>query len=174
MLDNQKVYWRKSAQVEIIRQIVKRYPTAKDFKQALLDSNKAKLIDLAKSIDENMDRYQYIDYLQHVFVKYSETGKFLTSILSGIGLGFLIQFITLGGYLNNKYNLSNNADIFGKTNLVSDYLSSPRALAAKSGTSMLAGQVLGGIAGGATVNHILSNKEKEQQKIIDYMKKGVL
>ena len=58
--------------------------------------------------------------------------------------------------------------------MVSDYLSSPRALAAKSGTSMLAGQVLGGIAGGATVNHILSNKEKEQQKIIDYMKKGVL
>ena len=85
--------WTKGGQASAIEQIVSKYPTAAQFKNAILANGDTRSKALVSSLDPNMTREQYIDFLQHVFVKYSTTGKTLASALTGLGLGALTSYL---------------------------------------------------------------------------------
>ena len=85
--------WSKSKQASIISDIASKYPTAKEFKAAILQNGDDKSKQLVQSMDENMPRAQYIDYLQHVFIKHSKAGKILANSLIGLGVGAAAAYL---------------------------------------------------------------------------------
>ena len=85
--------WSKSKQADMIAEIVSKYPTAKDFKNAVLQSGDNKSKALVQSMDENMPREQYVNFLQYMFVKHSKTGKILANSLVGLGIGAGLAYL---------------------------------------------------------------------------------
>jgi len=85
--------WSKSKQANIISDIVSKYPTARDFKMAVLKNGDDKSRSLVQNMDEKMSREQYIDFLQYMFVKHSSTGKILLNSLVGLGLGAGLAYL---------------------------------------------------------------------------------
>ena len=90
---NSKTTWSKTKQANAIEQIVKTYPTAAQFKRAIMTTGDEKSKQLVKNMDENMSEEQYIDFLQYVFVKHSTVGKTLATALAGLGLGALTSYL---------------------------------------------------------------------------------
>ena len=90
---NSKTTWSKTKQANAIEQIVRTYPTAAQFKRAIMTSGDEKSKQLVKNMDENMSDDQYVDFLQYVFVKHSTIGKTLATALAGLGIGALTSYL---------------------------------------------------------------------------------
>jgi hypothetical protein len=114
----QTTVWTYKKQLKLINEIIKYYPTFKDFKHAVIKSGDRKLYNDIKDIDSNIDHNSYINILRSIVVKYSITGKLLSSLLTKIGLGFLASYSasllyknTLSNYIDwkpTKSNVSND------------------------------------------------------------------
>jgi len=179
MLNPVTYKFSKSKQLEAIKKIVQEYPTGNDFKKALLSSDNKKLTALAQTIPDNMSRYQYIDFLQYVFIKYNGHGKFLSTILSGIGLGILANY--LGVYLGVTNDLDKKSVAHRISDSISDManLDSPLTTlkndiyknGLKNGIIGAASGIAGGIGGAAATNSILNWRDNNIQKEIENLKK---
>jgi len=91
-----KTHWGKGGQYNAINQIIQKYPSPRDFKNAVRQSGDKKSMQLINSLDDNAPRNDYVDFLQNVYMKYSSTGKHLLSGLAGLGIGAAV------GYLSGK------------------------------------------------------------------------
>ena len=179
MLKPTKYNFSKTKQLNAIQKIIEKYPTGDDFKKALLESNNAKLIALANTIPDGMTRYQYVDFLQYVFVRYSSYGKFLGTILSGIGLGILSNY--LGIYFGVKSDLDKKsithriADGVADTITLNDPLKTFKSdmyrEGIKNGTIGALSGIAGGICGAAATNSIWNWHDNNVQKKIEDLKK---
>lgn len=96
--------WTYKKQYKLIQEILKYYPTFKDFKKAVYKSGDKKLYNDIKNINSNIDHNTYIDILRTFIIKYSITGKLLSSILTKIGLGFLASYSASILYKNTLSN----------------------------------------------------------------------
>jgi len=82
-----KTHWSKSNQVNAINELVLKYPTAKQFKNAVIRNGDRKSIELIQNLPDNASRSDYVDFLQSAFTKYSTIGKNILSAAAGVGIG---------------------------------------------------------------------------------------
>ena len=102
-----KTHWGKGNQYNAIRMILDKYPSPKDFKNAVLQTGDKKSLQLIQSLDDNASRSDYVDFLQNVFTKYSSTGKHLLSGLAGVGIGAAVGYLA-----GNAVKPRNQQDIY--------------------------------------------------------------
>jgi len=179
MLNPNTFKWSKSKQFEVINEIIKKYPTGNDFKNALLTSKNKKLISIAQTIPDDMTRYQYVDYLQYVFIKYNPTGRFLTTLLSGIGLGILANYLGVYFSLQPNFNSENIANKIGNAAIDTFAFNDPLKTiksdihnqALKAGTIGGLASVGAGLGGSALTNSIWKWRDDKVQKNIEDLKK---
>lgn len=89
-----KTHWSKSGQVNAINELVSKYPSPKQFKDAVKKNGDKKSIQLIQSLPDNASRNDYIDFLQTVFTKYSTLGKNMLSAAAGVGIGAAAAYAT--------------------------------------------------------------------------------
>lgn len=103
---NPKTKWTYTGQYNIIKQILEKYPTAKDFKNAVINTNNKKAINIIESLPDNCPKKEYIDFLQKIYIKYSNVGKFLLAL----GIGSITSTI-MSYALRNKHDSEFRKDI---------------------------------------------------------------
>lgn len=112
--------WTYKKQYQIIKEILKYYPTFKDFKKAVYKNGDDKLKDTIKNINTNIDRNTYINVLRTLVVKYSLTGKLLSGFLGKLGLAFLFSYISTELAKKTVNNAAEMSGDYGDTSTFSD------------------------------------------------------
>lgn len=92
-----KTVWSYNKQQKLLNVFLEKYPDPISLKKKLLNVENPQCKVLAKYIDDNWSRNEYIDFVLTYIIKYSKVGKILLSQLIGTGIGSLI------GYGINKH-----------------------------------------------------------------------